>query len=131
MASTRSGSKQTLKIGPVNGSLVTIVEPGDDSGFEGLNLSYASSTFENASGGLTTTHNAGQTVVTGDYSVAENEVTIPLLLGANGQRFDVEWNTGAQTLSFEAIHTISRSFNDRGKVMFEVSLAVDGPITYA
>ena len=131
MASSRSGSKQVLKVAPVNGSLVTIAQPGDDSGFEGLNLAYAASTFENASGGLTTTHNAGQVVVSGDFSIAESEVTIPLLHGANGQRFDVEWNSGSATHTFEAIFTISRTFNDRGKVMYDVAMAVDGAISVA
>ena len=133
MADTRSGSKQVLKMKRVEAnSYVTVAEPGDDSGFGGLNMSFEPSTFENASGGLTSTHNSGQVVVTADCSVAENEVTIPLLLGANGQRFDVDWEpqgADANGKMFEAIATVSRTFEDRGKVMFEVALAVDGPIT--
>ena len=127
----RSGSNQTLKIGPAGGSVVTVACPGDDSGFAGLNMSFANSTFENKSGGLTTTKNAGTTVISGDFSVAENTTTLPLLLDGNGQRFDVDWEpeTGADGQQFEAIFIVSHSMEDRGKRMFSVTFTVDGPIT--
>ena len=129
MADSRSGARQTLQIRPAGGgNYKSVAAPGKDSGFSGLNLNYTPATFENKSGGLTTTHYAGTVVAAGDFTINENEDTLPLLLGANGQRFDVQWlrEAGGLTLEFEAIATISRTFEDRGKRTFGVALAVDG-----
>ena len=106
MADTRSGSQQTLRIAPVGAELVTVAEPGLDSGFGGLNLNFEPATFENKSGGLTTTFNSGTVVSAGDFTINENERTLPLLLGMNGQRFDVSWIKEGTSLTFEAVFMV-------------------------
>ena len=131
MAVTRSGAVQILRMRKAgDGGFVTVATPGDDSGFSGFNLAYEGNTYENKSGGLTTEFYAGSTVASADFEVAENETTLPLLLGGNGQRYDVQWlRDGTSMLSFEAVATVSRTMEDRGKRMFSVELMVDGTIS--
>ena len=126
----RSGAQQVLKIGLGATANVTIAEPGMESGFSGLTLEPAANTFESKSGGLTTVHNSGGVVLTGSFSIDENETTLPLLLGGNGRRYRVEFTraTGVAAQTFDAIFAVSRSFEDRGKRTFSVTVTVDGDI---
>ena len=131
--SSRSGAIQTLKMRLAgSGTFVTVATPGDNSGFGGMNMNIEPSTFENKSGGLTTVQNAGTAQISGDFSVAENEVTLPLFLGQNGQRFDFDWeNQGASAdgQMWEAVVTVSRSMESRGKRMFNITWTSDGAVT--
>ncbi|WP_419923570.1 hypothetical protein [Candidatus Poriferisocius sp.] len=127
----RSGSQQVLKVGLGATANVTIAEPGLESGFSGLTLEPTPNTFESKSGGLTTTHNAGGVVLTGSFDIDETERTLPVLLGGNGRRYKVEFTraTGVAAITFDAIFAISRTFEDRGKRTFSVTVTVDGDVT--
>ena len=60
-------------------------------------------------------------------------MTIPVLLGRNGKRYLVRWRpqgvgAGLPEVTFEAIATITRTMNGRGRRDFDIDLAVDGAI---
>ena len=94
-------------------------------------MSTAANTFESKIGG---THDHSQLGWGGTdrqhSQIDENETTLPLLLGGNGRRYRVEFTraTGVAAQTFDAIFTVSRSFEDRGKRTFSVTVTVDGDI---
>jgi len=122
VANTRSGAAQTLSVGGVTIS-------GPDHGFTGLTLDVAGATFDSVSGGLSRTFNAGTAVVSGSFSCDETETTNRALLGKSGSRQQLVWNSGADTLTFQAVLEVSRNFDERGGRTFSVAFTVDGAIT--
>ena len=129
MASSYSGSDATLAIGVAaqDSTHTTISGPG--TGCTGLSLSQESSSYEVTSGGLTTSSDSGYRVNSGSFSVNENTVTAPLLLGQNGRRANLSWNNGDGAKTAEAILTISRVFQERAQVVYNVEVAIDGDIS--
>ena len=122
MASTMSGSDQSLTIGGVQMNSAT-------SGFTGLNLTRASSTYEKNSGGLTTSRDAGHAVNTGTFSVDEDGTNEQALLCQSGQRVACVWNDGSNDHNFNAILAVERAFNARAQITFNVTLSIDGAIS--
>ena len=113
---------------------VYAVVSGTGTAFSGLTLSPEVGTDESTSGGLTTSRKTGYRVNSGSFTIAETPVTIPVLLGRNGKRFQVRWRpqgvgAGRAEATFEAIATVSRSMNGRGRRDFGVDLMVDGAVT--
>ena len=119
MATSRSGAAQTLTIDGV-------AMHGLASGFTGMTLGAVSGAVSTSSGGLTVSNDSGYRVRTGSFTVNEDSVRSPALHGQNGQRKEVVYNDGSGAITFDAIITVSRSFNPRGARTFEVALAVDG-----
>ena len=107
---------------------------GTGTAFSGLTLTPEVGTDESTSGGLTTSRKTGYRVNSASYTIAETPTTIPVLLGRNGKRFLLRWRpngvgSGLAEVTFEAIATITRTMNGRGRRDFGVELAVDGAIT--
>ena len=123
MADTRSGAGQICQFGTAN----TVIS-GEDQGFGGLNFNEDPATFAVESAGKASTHNAGTTVLTGDFTVSETDLTAPLIHGQNGTRHPIRWRKGASVdgYSFTAICVVSRTFEDRGRRLFSVAFTVDG-----
>ena len=107
---------------------------GPGTAFGGLTVSPEVGTDESTSGGLTTSRKTGYRVNSASFTIAETPGTIPVLLGRNGKRFLVRWRpngagSGLAEVLFEAIATITRTMNGRGRRDFGVEMAVDGAIT--
>ena len=126
MARTKGGSAQTLSVG---GTTIS----GPKTGFSGLQLAPAASTFTNTSGGLEVVENAGTVVRTGSFSVLEFDASNTALLGKNAAREELIWRpdgpTGG-TQTFDAVLAVGRGFADRGARSYDVSLTVDGDIAH-
>ena len=133
MADTRSGAAQALGLRhATTGAYTTVAGPGVDHGFTGFSLIPAPSQASSSTGGLTTTRNTGSVVLTGALGLNETEVTLPVLLGRNGQRLYFDWSPYGEASpgqQFAAVCTVSRVFNDRGERVFEVDFTVDGDIS--
>ena len=123
MATTRSGSKQTLTVDGV-------AMHGVRSGFTGLNLGQESGSFETSSGGLTVMEDSGYRVNSAEFAVNETEVTAPALLCQSGTRKPCVWDDGTGTAkNFTGILAVTRAFTPRAQTVFNVSLAIDGALT--
>ena len=136
MANSRSGAAQELALSDVLTVPVYAVVSGPGTAFTGLTLSPEVGTDESTSGGLTTSRKTGYRVTSGSFSIAETPATIPVLLGRNGKRFLARWRpqgagAGLAEITFEAIATVSRAMNGRGRRDFSVELMVDGAVTRA
>ena len=132
MSDTRSGAAQALGLGHTVGSYTKVAGPGLDHGFTGFSLIPAPSQASSSTGGLTTTRNTGSVVYTGAFGLYETEVTLPVLLGRNGQRLYFDWSEYGEAepgQQFAAVCVISRVFEDRGERVFQVDFTVDGDIT--
>ena len=129
MASTNSGSDIALGVG-ASGQTSTYVEiGGTDHGLANLDISPEASTFSTTSGGLTSTNDGGHEVTTGSFSVNCDATTAAMFYGQNGRRAALRWNLGHGQKSAEAILEISRVYNPRAQVVFNVNLTVDGDIS--
>lgn len=122
MSSTISGAGQTLTLGGV-------AMHGVGNGFSGLNFTRAAGSFDSVSGGLSFQSASGYVVIGGSFSVNETDTTETALLCQGGQRVACVWSDGATsptTKNFEAIIEITRTANERGAIVFAVTLYVDG-----
>ena len=133
MANSRSGAAQELALSDVLAVPVYGVVSGPGTAFSGLTLSPEVGTDESTSGGLTTSRKTGYRVTSGSFTIAETPDTVPVLLGRNGKRFLARWRpqgvgAGRAEVTFEAIATVSRSMNGRGRRDFSVDLMVDGTV---
>ena len=136
MANSRSGATQEMALSDVQTVPAYDVVSGPGTAFSGLTLSPEIGTDESTSGGLTTSRKTGYRVNSGSFTIAETPATSPVLLGRNGKRFLVRWRpqgvgAGRAVVTFEAIATISRAMNGRGRRDFSVDLMVDGAVTRA
>lgn len=83
-------------------------------------------------GGVTATKQAlGYREGTSSISVDENEFTRPLFWSKNGKRFYVTYGpegngSGLPKYTYEAIGTITHTFEERGVRRFSIELAHDG-----
>ena len=123
---SRSGASQVFECGLSAASRVEISGPGQ--GFSGITLDNASSTFASVGGGIRRQHPSGSVVRSGSFTVDETDVTLPLLLGMNGQRFNCSWTrySGATAEVFVAVFTVTHTGEPRGKRVFSVAFSVDG-----
>ena len=123
MASSDSGSAQQLTIG-------TDRIDGVGTGFTGLTLTVEPNTFEETSGGLTTTHQAGQAAATASFGVLETSDNAGVILALDGAREQVTWEQRpGVSHQFIGLFTVSHTFEDRGARRFDVAIEVDGAIT--
>jgi len=122
MASSRSGSNQTLRVGS------TLLTRAD--GLESVSLTNTGDTISITSEGLTTVNNSGGTAHSGSFTCAETDNTNSVFLGKNGSRQRLEWTVGGTVQLYQfCILTISRMFVDRGVRQFQVDFVVDGQLT--
>ena len=134
MANSRSGAAQELALSDVKTTPTYAVVSGAGTAFGGLTLSPEVGTDESTSGGLTTSRKTGYRVTSGSFTIGETPATIPVLLGRNGKRFLVRWRpqgaaSGRAEVTFEAIATVSRAMNGRGRRDFSADLMIDGAVT--
>ena len=121
MASTRSGSNQSLHIGNI--------ALAQDDGLEGFTLNVEGDTIAVTSGGLSTVSNAGGIAGSGSFTCLETQNTNDALLGKNGARLILQWSVGGtQRLNANCILTVTRVFEDRGARKFNVDFLVDGAL---
>ena len=108
------------------------VVSGPGTAFSGLTLSPEIGTDESTLRRASlTSRKTGYRVNSGSFTIAETPATSPVLLGRNGKRFLVRWRpqgvgAGRAVITFEAIATISRAMNGRGRRDFSVDLMIDG-----
>ena len=112
---------------------VYTVISGAGTAYSGMTLTPDVGTDESTSGGLTTSRKTGYRVNSGNFTIAETPTTIPVLLGRNGKRFLVRHRpqgagSGLPEATFEAIATVTRTMNGRGRRDFGVDFAVDGAV---
>ena len=127
------GSAAVLKIARDGQPLVNF--SGHARGLDGFDFSRVEDDREIPGGGTQISRQLlGYEEATASFTTDENSITAPVLFGSNGRRVDVEWNprgeaTGQPKFTFEAIATVSHTYEPRGARRFSVELEVDGPIT--
>ena len=128
MSNTRAGSALTLSARHgTAGAYTMIAGPGIISGFTGLDMNPEPQQYAVSGGGFSGSRNSGTVVLPGSFTIGETEDTLAIFLGRNGARIDyqVQWDTGI-TDSFQACTTVSRTFNERGDRVFNITFTVDG-----
>ncbi len=102
---------------------------GPDHGFTGFSRTQESGTIDTDSGGLRTSVDSGYQVNGGSFGCDADETTAALFLGQNGRRANLEINDSGTEENAEAILSITRTLQPRGKEMFTVEVAIDGAIS--
>lgn len=108
---------------------------GHARGLDGFDFSRVEDDREIPGGGTQISRQLlGYTEATASFTTDENSITAPLFFGKNGRRFDVRWSprgraSGGPVFTFEAINTISHTYEARGVRRFSIECEVDGLIT--
>ena len=130
---SRSGARQTLAVSPVQATPAYTALTAPGRGYSGMNLTPVASTFENVGNGLSTMHKSGFRQTAGAFTIAADATTLPLLLGANGQRRlfrrrNQGDGAGLPEETFEGILQVTRALVARGRSEFRVAVTVDGAV---
>ena len=108
---------------------------GEARGLDSISFSEVEDQRDVPGGGITATKQAlGYREGNSSISVDENEFTRPVFWAKNGRRFYCTYGpegngSGAPKYTFEAIGTITHTFEERGVRRFSVELAHDGLAT--